>query len=336
MNDDPQANGKKPRITSVAVDNGGTKAAALRYDGDFIPVAFVKTGTLRGNTTPAETVSKRVDGIISGLGFRQGDEIDTVSGTFPPVFAEKFSSAMHVRRSRYYLEVYPGLAAAELFGDALFAICGTGVSVFSFVDGKTTIFGGFGSLISDEGSGYWIARQAFNAAIHDYEGRGPHTVLTSVIAEKYGSIGDNFRDAVFSIYKRQVPSLVSEIASLTPLVVSAAKTDKVAESILRDAGRLIGEQLTALARKAEVPEGLPVGISGSVWKRNPVMFEAFKAVVNDFLPSSEIVVPAYEPLVGTVMLEMAEKNKANGITGLTDENRRILKEYYKEFTFDFQ
>ncbi|MBQ7445971.1 MAG: hypothetical protein IJS71_08585 [Clostridia bacterium] len=318
----------------VAIDNGGTKALGVRFGDDFIPVSKVKTGSLRGNTNPKETVEKRIDEIVNGLGFVPGDVIESVTGTFPRSLVERMKKTLTVREERYLMEVEPGLAAAELFGDALLAICGTGVSVFSYYKGKTLIFGGYGSLVADEGSGYWIAREALGACIRDYEGRGPATLLTEAVAEKLGSArGMDFRDAVFSIYKRNLPSLVTEIASITPVVVEIAKKDEVAAGILRSAGRLVAEQLAAVARKSGAPEGIPVGISGSVWKKNPVFFGAFKEALSRDLPGSEIVIPAYEPIAGIVMHMMAEKNGKNGFRGLTAENKEVLKKYYRDYEF---
>lgn len=322
------------KVTSVAIDNGGTKAVAIRFDADFIPLATVRTGSLRGNTTPEAVVKARIDEIISGLGLRSGDALDSVSGSFPRTFEEVFRKKLTVSEFRYYYELLPGIAGAEIFDDSLMAICGTGVSVFSYIGGEMTIYGGYGSLISDEGSGYWIARQAFNAAIHDYEGRGRKTALTDIITQKYAGngIGD-FRDAVFSIYKRKYDSLVTELASLTPLVAEAARTDEVAAEIMRDAGRLVADQLAALVRNKNIKKELPVVITGSVWKRNPVLLGAFKEVVEKEIPGSYIVIPKYEPVVGSVILNMVEKNRAEGIQGLTDGNRQVLRDMYRDFEY---
>jgi N-acetylglucosamine kinase-like BadF-type ATPase len=38
--------------------------------------------------------------------------------------------------------------------------------------------GGWGHMIGDEGSGYWIGRQALAAAVREVDGRGPRTALT--------------------------------------------------------------------------------------------------------------------------------------------------------------
>ena len=324
----------KVRGTSVAIDNGGSKALAIRFDRDFRPVASVKTGSLRFNTNSPEVIDQRVREMIAGLGFEQGDVIDDLCGVFPAAVAEIFKKHIPVTHVSNFGELGTSLAAAEIFGDGIIAICGTGVSIFARYRGKTYALGGYGSLISDEGSGYYIARQAYTAAIHAFEGRGPGTVLTDIIARKYGGNGpQDFREAVFSIYGRESKSLVSEIASLTPLVVKAAESDEVAAQILRDAGKLVGEQLLALVRSNSLPHDLPIAVSGSVWKNDPVLFGAFKDTVAGTLSDPEIVIPRFLPVVGPVILKMLEKNRESGIDHLTDEDERILDQYSREFGF---
>ena len=65
-----------------------------------------------------------------------------------------------------------GLYAACLQKEAVIAISGTGSGVF-YVREKAAGYGvgGWGALISDEGSGYYLGRLAALAAIRSYEKR---------------------------------------------------------------------------------------------------------------------------------------------------------------------
>ena len=44
--------------------------------------------------------------------------------------------------------------------------------------GRTARAGGYGFLLADEGSGYWLGHQALRAAVRAADGRGPQTLLT--------------------------------------------------------------------------------------------------------------------------------------------------------------
>ncbi|WP_188856309.1 BadF/BadG/BcrA/BcrD ATPase family protein [Oceanobacillus indicireducens] len=69
-------------------------------------------------------------------------------------------------------------------------IAGTGSIVFAH-DGKENYVrtGGFGHRLGDEGSGYWIGKQAISAILKMHDGRGPKTLLQELVLEHF-----NFTD----------------------------------------------------------------------------------------------------------------------------------------------
>src|SRR3954470_15784363 len=57
---------------------------------------------------------------------------------------------------------------------------GTGSIVYGRnADGEAARAGGWGHMIGDEGSGYWIGREALAAVMRASDGRGPATALTA-------------------------------------------------------------------------------------------------------------------------------------------------------------
>ena len=46
--------------------------------------------------------------------------------------------------------------------------------------------GGWGYVLGDEGSGYWIGRAALRAVLREADHRGPATVLTPMLLEHFG------------------------------------------------------------------------------------------------------------------------------------------------------
>ena len=51
--------------------------------------------------------------------------------------------------------------------------------------GRSARAGGWGYVLADEGSGYWLGRQALRAAMRHVDGRGPDTSLTRRLLEHY-------------------------------------------------------------------------------------------------------------------------------------------------------
>ncbi|WP_326795255.1 hypothetical protein OG946_06920 [Streptomyces sp. NBC_01808] len=71
----------------------------------------------------------------------------------------------------------PGAPAAGVV-----AIAGTGASAARIAARRqTATIDGHGWLLGDEGSGFWIARQALRAALRSLDGRGPATALVGLL-----------------------------------------------------------------------------------------------------------------------------------------------------------
>ncbi len=285
----------------LAIDSGGTKAAAILYNEDFKRVAVCVTGSVRPNSTGAALVKKHTEDIINRLELK-GKTIEEYGGTCEQSVIDAIKSVCTVKGRGIFGELDMGLSAAGIFGDGLLALCGTGATVFSRVGGKKLAAGGYGFAVSDEGSGYYVGRQAILAAIRDREGRGERTSLTDLIPRHLGFSGrEELRDAIFSFYANEDVSPVTCVARCAPVAVKAAEEgDETAVSILKEAGRLLAEQMCYLIRENGLPDGLPAALSGSMWRGNPVLFNEFKKVLTEKCGKRKIVIPRIEPVLGVL------------------------------------
>jgi N-acetylglucosamine kinase-like BadF-type ATPase len=223
-----------------------------------------------------------------------------------------------------------GMNAAELFGDGILSLSGTGATMFARYNGRHFGTGGYGAAVSDAGSGYWIGRAAFNAAIEDDEGRGVRTILTDLLAEKLGGTRANFGHAIFAIYGKTDISPTAYVASCTPLVYQAAMAgDTAAMRILERAGYLIGAQTVAMVRKNKLPTTLPITISGSVWRSHPLLFDSYRDTLSKAGMEGNLPIPAFEPIVGAVI---GHAHRAGVI--FDDAFRAQLTEDYKKHAFE--
>src|SRR5688572_17810171 len=65
-------------------------------------------------------------------------------------------------------------------------IAGTGSIAYGVSgDGYAARAGGWGFVLGDEGSGYWIGREALTAVVRQADGRGPKTRLTPLVLEHF-------------------------------------------------------------------------------------------------------------------------------------------------------
>src|SRR3954470_19415590 len=107
------------------------------------------------------------------------------------------------------------LVAGARDDPAIVLIAGTGSIAYGRNgSGEAARAGGWGHMIGDEGSGYWIGREALAAVMRGADGRGPITDLTGEILSRF-EITDVSRLPRI-VYDRAHPRMA--VAALGPLV----------------------------------------------------------------------------------------------------------------------
>ena len=316
----------------LAIDCGGTKVAAILYDENLRRRAVCVTGSVRANTTDETLIRKHTEELISALGLT-GLTVDSCGGVCERSLTEAIGRVGTVRRITSSGELELGLAAAGVFGDGLLAICGTGATMFARVGGTTLVAGGYGAAVADEGSGYYVGREGLIAAIRDSEGRGEHTALTELLPVHFGYGGpEELRPAIFSIYGRSDRSPAACVADCAPVVVRAAEQgDAVAGEMLADAGRLLGQQMGWLIEKNGLPDSLPIALSGSMWRGNPILYHTFLETVSSQCGTRQIIIPRMEPVLGVLARQIFESDMA-----FTEDSIGRLLSEYPEFEYDIR
>src|SRR5690606_7888675 len=89
---------------------------------------------------------------------------------------------------RVYTDVGDAFAGGSTEADGVVLIAGTGASA-ARIRGFTTVAtaDGAGWLLGDDGSGFWIARQALHAVLASLDGRGPRTELAGALCAELGT-----------------------------------------------------------------------------------------------------------------------------------------------------
>lgn len=314
----------------LAIDGGGTKTAAVLYDENLKRRAVCVTGSMRANTTDAALIEKHTRELIETLGLG-GLTLEECGGVFDGRLYDAVQSVCTVKRRGVSGELELGLAAAGIFGDGILALCGTGATVFARTGDRSLVAGGYGAAVADEGSGYYVGRAALIAAIRDSEGRGEPTALTELLPVHFGYSGPKeLRAAIFSIYGKPEKSPAAHVAGCAPVVVKAAEQgDAVATGILAEAGRLLGEQTRYLIEANGLPDELPIALSGSMWRGNPILFNTFRDTVLAQCETRKIVVPRLEPILGVPARQLYETEKE-----FTKESVDRLLAEFPEFGYD--
>jgi N-acetylmuramic acid 6-phosphate etherase len=196
------------------------------------------------------------------------------------------------------------LAAGTPNGEGVALIAGTGSLAWGRYAGGFARAGGLGYSLGDEGSGYWIAREALQACARMLDGREPSTSLCEPLLQAFGA-----RDSAEFLqqYYRRVEDRTA-IAGLAGLVFEAAEAkDGVAESILSHAATELAMMVRSVIRKLSAPGeelamGLPLALAGGTLVPSSLLRERVleNLAATGFTPSSVELVD--QPVRGAVRL----------------------------------
>jgi len=145
---------------------------------------------------------------------------------------------------------------------------GTGSVTLAASDTRTAKVDGWGYLLGDAGSGFWLGRAGLDAVMRAYDGRGPATALSTPAVDLFGA-----EDEMYMRLQGDTRR-VSLVASFARTVVEAAAAgDAVALGITRGAAEeLAVSGASALARTGWMP-GSPARASwvGSLLTHSEVL-----------------------------------------------------------------
>jgi N-acetylglucosamine kinase-like BadF-type ATPase len=171
-------------------------------------------------------------------------------------------------------------------------------------DGRAARAGGWGYLLGDEGSGFWIGRTALAAIVRQADGRGPATLLTDLVLRHLNLATAD--DLVYEIYYHDVQR--HTIATLATLVQQARDNgDAVAAEILNRAStELMVAASSVISRLGMRGDAFPLVLAGGIFKVVPWLAEEVARQSLEIAPRSRVDVLKVEPAVGAVRLAVAE------------------------------
>lgn len=201
------------------------------------------------------------------------------------------------------------LAGAFAGGPGIIVISGTGAICFGKSSANVVYrCGGWGYLLGDEGSGYYIGQQAIMAALKDLDGRGQATSLRAMVESTYGLASIDL--IISQIYSGKIDR--TEIAGLTPAVFAEyEKGDQVSKRIIDTAGSEIGKIVAAVSRKMGLEgEAVQVALIGSVFKQRHILLPFMEKEARQVVKKVDFIDPRFEPAIGSAVLALQKENIA--------------------------
>jgi len=299
----------------LGIDAGGTKTVCLLADehGEIVSEARGGPANLHasGEAEVEHVLHDVMQAALGGKGITPAAVCLGVAGVDREDEAQTVRAIMRRigYRSRVVVVNDALIALAAGAGDApgIVIIAGTG----SIVYGRNSRYeaaraGGWGHIIGDEGSGYWIGREALAAVMRAVDGRGPETRLTDDVLAHF-EIEDTSQLPRI-VYDREVPRM--SVAALGPIVQRAAELgDAVASHILERAAEELVLAARSVASKLEMRgDAFPFILAGGVFPIVPwLCYEVARRLV-EVAPRSQTRLLDQEPAAGAVCLALAEAN----------------------------
>lgn len=183
-------------------------------------------------------------------------------------------------------------------------IAGTGSIAYGVSPrGEAARAGGWGSVLGDEGSGYWIGRQALTAVMREADGRGSRTRLTSLILAHFDL--PHPARLVREVYDKGLRR--QAIAALGAVVERArAEGDVVAAEILRAASRELAQAAASVVERLRMRGGaFRIVLAGGMFHAVPWLVTDVTARLAELAPRAAVTRLDVEPALGAVRLAQA-------------------------------
>jgi N-acetylglucosamine kinase-like BadF-type ATPase len=169
--------------------------------------------------------------------------------------------------------------------------------------GRAARSGGWGYLLGDEGSGFWIGRAALMAVLRQHDGRGPGTLLSELVVAELGLADPSA--LVHAVYGH--PAFRTFVTGVARIVRRAAEAgDAVAADIVgRAASELAGAAASVVTRLGMRGDAFPTVLAGGVFQGVPALVDLVAARLTDVAPRSTVRRLDVEPALGAVSLALA-------------------------------
>lgn len=176
--------------------------------------------------------------------------------------------------------------------------------------------GGWGYVLGDEGSGYWIGRAALRAVLREADRRGPKTALTTLLLRHFGVA--QAQNLIHEVYHSNLKP--HAIGALAQCVQAAhADGDAVAAAILVGAAdELEGSGVSVARRLRLVGDPFRFILSGGIFRAVPWLRQELERRLPQIVPDSTVSLLDREPAAGAVAFAIQEARGGARIPGYLD------------------
>jgi glucosamine kinase len=300
----------------AGIDGGATKTLAAVLSLDTFEIAFGRGGPSNVDAVGADAAATAIRDALREA-FHEANVADAdvgtavvgLAGTPSDELAESVRTEFSAGAWYFVNDVIAAWASGTWLEPGVAVISGTGSHVFGVNGaGESWRTGGWGHVLGDEGSGYWLALHAMKAALRYRDGSGPETALLDAALAFYRL--EAIEDLQALVYGK--PLTKSEIAAFTEEVEKAAAAgDRVAAGLFETAASDLATQARAPIERLGLEGGFKVAVVGGVFEDGELLRTPFEAAVRKFAPDAQFVVPEIPPVGGSLLLGLRAESVAD-------------------------
>jgi N-acetylglucosamine kinase-like BadF-type ATPase len=300
----------------LALDAGGTKTDALLADAHRV-LARGSADTIKLLRTTPEEAEARLTALLEELSAKAGVPLTKITRTCMGIAGystDLVRSWSQQTLARHVSGEILLCGDEEIALDAVFpgkpgilVISGTGSNVIGRCsNGSLHGAGGWGPVLGDEGSGYWIGVEAIRTALRAQDRHVKSCMLAEI--QKHWGLG-SLQDLVAMANRQPAP----DFSSLARVVAECASAgDALALSVLQRAGEELAGFVALthskmLAAECEDTEAISVAYTGSVLTHIAAVREAMEIALKGSVPHAVILDTPVEPLEGALWRARSSK-----------------------------
>ncbi len=301
-------------LLAAGIDGGATHTRAVLVTADGTIAGFGTAGPSNYDNVGEAAASENLRGAVEGARRASGRSLPAVASMFLGM-AGVVSRTDRETVRRMVLEhalappqgitvdhdIRIALAGALEGREGIVLIAGTGSSTYGRRSDGRNHRTGWGFLLDDRGSGYFLGLQAMIATVMEADGRGSPTALSRVVRERFRF--SDIDDILRIVYHDRVP--VAGIASLAPDVIRAAGNgDVVAERILEEGSHEITRMVAIVAERLEFTGEFAVTMTGGLVHHPGHYRDLIQAKIRRDVHGATIVAPSLPPVIGAALLAL--------------------------------
>lgn len=313
----------------IGIDGGGTKTAFKIVDKNGNTLAKEISSTIHIKQDTAENIRNiiisSVDNMLNSINAKREDikhiftgipaygEFSEIPGVFNPIFEELVGNGNFTCNN----DAVAGWAGSQAANPGVNMVFGTGSIAFGMdYKGNEARSSGWGPYCGDQGSGYWLGREAIKLFGRQSDGRTEKSYLYDLMKEKFTLENDvDFISVILELNDNR-----TEIAKLSRVLSEAAlKGDKEAIKIFNLAAEEAIDCINAVIKKLdfEDEETIYISYSGGVFNVGELITKPIEDVL---LKDKRIkkIGPILDPVSGAAL--MALKNGGVVINDAIIEN----------------